>query len=74
MTSTKKRLHFYLECYFCKIKAHIAILRRYSHILPEFPHRFCPDFHQIKRFGGALAPPPPKPVLKNIIWLSRKYN
>jgi len=25
--------------------------------LPKFPHRFCPDFHQIKIFGGALAPP-----------------
>jgi len=68
-----KRLHFDFECYFCKIKAHTAILRRYSHILPKFPHIFCPDFHQIKSFGVRL-PPPPTPVLKNIIWLSQKYN
>ena len=31
-----KRLHFDFECYFCKIKAHTAILRRYSHILSGF--------------------------------------
>ena len=56
MTSKKKRLHFYLECYFCKIKAHTAILRRHLHILPKFPHRFCPDFHQIKVLGVHLHP------------------
>jgi len=55
------------KCYFCKIKAHTAILRRYSHILPIFPHRFCLDFHQIKSFGRALATPPPTPMLKNVI-------
>ena len=56
----KTSLHFYLECYFCKIEAQKAILQRHSHILPKFPHRFCPDFHQIKNFGGALASPPPR--------------
>jgi len=29
---------------------------------PNF-HRFCPDFHQSKSFRGALAPPPPTPVV-----------
>jgi len=56
MTSKQKRLHFDLKCYFCKIKAHTAVLRRYSHILLKFPHIFCPDFHQIKSFGGPLTP------------------
>jgi len=27
---------------------------------------FCPDFQQIKTFGGAVAPPPPKPVRQRI--------
>jgi len=26
---------------------------------------FCPDFHQIKTFGSALAPPPPTSVVSN---------
>ena len=56
MTSKKKRLNFDLECYFCKIEAYTAILRRYSHNFPKFPRRFRPDFHQIKCFEGALAP------------------
>jgi len=37
MTSEKtKRLHFDFGRHFCKIKAHKAILRRLSHILPKF--------------------------------------
>jgi len=36
----KKRLHFDVGCHFCKIKAHVAILRRFSHILPKFPQIF----------------------------------
>jgi len=30
--------------------------------LPGF-YGVCPDFHQIKIFGDAVAPPPPTPVL-----------
>jgi len=29
----------------------------------EGSQRFCPDFHQIKTFGGAVASLPPTPVL-----------
>jgi len=37
MTSKKnKHLHFDFGHHFCKIKAHKAILRRFSHILPKF--------------------------------------
>ena len=39
-----------------------GILRRFSHILSRFPRflpEFCPDFHQVKTFGSALAPPAP---------------
>jgi len=36
----KKRLHFHFGCHFCKIKAHTAILRWFSYILPKFPHVF----------------------------------
>jgi len=32
----KKCLHFDFRRHFCKIKAHKAILRRFSHILPKF--------------------------------------
>jgi len=56
-----------LGAIFAKIKAYTVILRRVSHICPDF-HRFfpdfkefCPDFHQIKSFGSALAPPAPPP-------------
>jgi len=61
MTSKKKkRLHFDIGRHFCKIKAHKAILRRFSHILPKFT-QILRDFHQIIIFGGGLptsAPPP----------------
>jgi len=77
MTSEKKkRLHFDFGRHFCKIKAHNAILRRFSHICPN-SHRFCldfkgffPDFHRIKNFGGGLpppAPPPPTPLALNLL-------
>jgi len=72
MASKEKRLHFDFNRYFCKIKEHAAIWRRYSQILPKFPNIFCPDFY--KKFWGCACTPPPTPVLKNIIWLSRKYN
>ena len=35
----KKRPHLDFGCRFCKIKAHAAVLQRFSHILPNF-HRF----------------------------------
>jgi len=67
----QKRPHLDFGCRFCKIKAHAAVLQRFSHILPKFPQifpdfkGFCLDFHQIKSFEGAVAPsapPPPTPV------------
>ena len=36
----KKRLHLDFGCHFCKIKAHTAILRTVSQILPKFPQIF----------------------------------
>jgi len=61
----KKSLHV------CKTKTqvytHFAQIS-FTHIFPQ-NHRFCPDFkgfcldfHQIKTFGGAVAPAPP-PVI-----------
>jgi len=32
-----RRLHFDFGCHLSEIKAHTAILRRYSHIWPKFP-------------------------------------
>jgi len=32
----------------------------------ERSQRFCGDLHQIKTFGGAVAPPPPTPVYLSI--------
>ena len=72
-----KSLHFYFGHHRWKIEAHKAILRRFSHILPNFPQifkGFCPDFHQIKTSGGALAlpePPPPTPLAKPALCKSR---
>jgi len=63
---SKKRLHFYFGCHFCKIEAHTAILRKFSQIFPKFPQIFYPDFYQFKIFWGAVALPahPPRaPVL-----------
>jgi len=56
MTSTKKRLHFHLECYFCKIKAHTAILQTFSHILPKFPTDFARIFTQSNVLGVHFYP------------------
>jgi len=37
-----------------------------KHLCPNFPG-FCPDFWQIKTFGGAFSPPPPTPqILRNV--------
>jgi len=36
MNSKQKRLHFDFGCHFYKIKAHTAILRTFSQILPGF--------------------------------------
>jgi len=36
----KKRVRFEFGCHFCEIKAHTAILRTFSHILPKFPKIF----------------------------------
>jgi len=38
---------------------------------------FCPDFHQIKTFGGATAPPetpPPTPVYRCVITKAKKQQ
>ena len=63
MTS-QKSMHFEFRRHFCEIKAHTAILRRFSHILPKFPQIF-PGFSPNQKFWGTLAPrapPPPTPV------------
>jgi len=35
-----------------------------KHLCPTFPG-FCPDFRQIKTFGGGLAPPHPTPLTRH---------
>jgi len=60
MTS-KISLHFDLGCHFCKIQAHTAILRTFSHILSKFPD-FARIFTKSKVLGVAVAPTPPTPV------------
>jgi len=48
------------------------VLRSFSQFCPDF-HGFCPDFkgfcpyfHQVKTFGGVLAPSPPAPLFATI--------
>jgi len=61
MTSKKKkRLHFDFGRHFCKIKAHKAILRRCSHILPKFTQIF-PGFSWNQNLWG-WAPTPCTPA------------
>ena len=65
-------LHFDFRCHFHNVKAHTAILRTFSQILPKFPTILISkneikivDFHWIKSFGSAVAhpaPPPPAPM------------
>ena len=38
----------------------------YFHVICPDCRGFCPDSHQIKTFGGALAPPPPTPLSEKI--------
>jgi len=57
MTS-QKSMHFEFRRHFCEIKAHTAILRRFSHILPKFPQIF-PGFSPNQKFWGTLAPRAP---------------
>jgi len=45
------------------MKAHAAILRMFSHILPKFP-QILPGLSPNQKFWGAVAPPPPTPVVR----------
>ena len=47
----KKHLHLDFGCHFCKIKAHTAILRTVSQILPKFPQVFA-GFSPNQKFWG----------------------
>ena len=72
----KKRLHFHSGVIFVKL-THIQRFCEGLHIFwlkfvtlgPDFSGFFpdfsgiCPDFHQFKTFGGAVALPPPTPVI-----------
>jgi len=37
--------------------------RGFHRFYPDL-HRFCPDFQHTETFGGALAPPPPTPLMQ----------
>ena len=56
-TSETRALHVLLGAIFAHIFRVSSGLQRFS----EGFQRFCPDFLQIKTFGGALAPPAPPP-------------
>ena len=57
--TSKKALHVF----FCKPWAPFFEASNVGcHFYPDF-RGFCPDFQQIKTFGGALAPSPPTPLL-----------
>jgi len=57
--TSKKGLHVF----FCKPWApFFEVKQRWLPFSPGF-QGFCPDFQQIKTFRGALAPPPPTPLL-----------
>jgi len=58
MISKKK---IFLGAIFVKSK-HVQQFSEDSHIFCTNFLRFCPDFHQIKTFGGAVAPLTPTSV------------
>jgi len=61
MTSKKNVCTLILGAIF-GISKHIQrFCDRFHTVCPNF-HRFYPGFYQIKRFGGAVALPPPTPV------------
>jgi len=65
MTSTKKVSMWFQRRFFFKSK-HVGC--HFCRISTDF-QGFCPDFHQIKTFGGALAhptPPPPTPLVSGL--------
>jgi len=45
-----------------------AVLEGAQRFCPYFMG-FCPDFHQIKTFGGAVAPPAPPPPTPVVVSL-----
>jgi len=60
----KRRLHLDFGYHFCKIKAHTAILQRYSHIFPKYPQIFpglykvfFPGFSPNQMFWGCACTP-----------------
>jgi len=59
MHDLKKK--FFLVAIFVKSK-HVPQFCEGLHIFCRNFLRFGPNFHQIKTFGGALAPPPPASV------------
>jgi len=57
-----------VRCHFCWYFMEFAqifrdflnVFTNFAQIFTDFPG-FCPHFHQIKTFGGELAPPEPPP-------------
>jgi len=50
-------------CFTANLRRHILKSSNVGrHFYPDF-QGFCPDFQQIKTFGGALAPPLPTTLL-----------
>jgi len=37
-------------------------------------HKYCPDFYQIKSFGGAVTPPPSTPVSRGSAYLAEQLK
>jgi len=61
MTSkNKETAALWFWWHFCKIKAHTAILRRYSRILHRFPRIFARIFTKSKLLGVCLHPLHPR--------------
>jgi len=54
--------YFYIKAFWAPFLLRFSVSFRGSRrFCPDFMG-FCPDFHQIKPFGGATAPPLPTPV------------
>ena len=77
----KKCLHLNFGCHFCKIKAHTAIVRTVSQILPKFP-QILPRFSPNQKFWGCSCTPisytsdsrrTPLHVLRNPCWKALTY-